>query len=743
MIRRFLCLIGIAILLFVYTVPVFAQDANITLCSEFMYRLGTITSIASCGQYTYLLSRTSTTDQFISTFDVSDNTNPQRISSLILDTSDNALYLSLLSSGNALYAFKDTGIVILDISNPTNPVQINQFSIESPYRGAAVCGNHLLTLYTDVLSSWDMTDLSQPVLADTLHFSNAYGLILSGINAFIVRYGLPRYSVVDVSNPGNMILLGSSQGLDNGSLAAVSGNTMFKRTPATVEAYDASNLLNPAFIGYIHIGQFVTDLVMQGTRLAVKINIVSYHESDFEYKIYDVENPSNPTILYSGETRMGFDNILADNDHRMIMKTTNNFTFVDFTQPQVFGQTIGNAAISMIVANDTNAFTFNGVISSHNLSDPFFPIEEDTIDISDLTSMSISEDLLITSQCRLYNTEDDAYTSNIVKIHDISDPANILTISSFTCAGVSYPSREIRISGTKLMLVRGYKGVTVYDISNPQVPTLVLDFIDQYIHLSCVLEDGLLYSGVYNYFSGYELRVYDVGNSSPPALLSSIPVGFMINRIQKDGDLIYVGGQNQTIKIFDISNPSLPVAHGSILVGLNSNDFTIRGNALIILHNNSLSIFKIAYPLLARLIGRVNLNGYGYSLALSGHYALVGCKDFTAVYDCSTAYDECSNPTPEQNLPVPAVVLSCYPNPTPEELCIVLKLQESCAVEFSLYNVRGQKLASLQPALYKTGMNTLSLKDFTDQCPALSSGVYFIRARAGNQYASTRFVLLK
>ncbi|HNQ44129.1 MAG TPA: hypothetical protein PKI59_06855, partial [Candidatus Cloacimonadota bacterium] len=96
MIRRFFDLLCVAILLFVFTMPVFAQDANIPLCSEFMYRLGTISSIASSGQYTYLLSRTSTTNQFISTFDVSDNMNPQRISSVILDTSDNSYYRSLL-----------------------------------------------------------------------------------------------------------------------------------------------------------------------------------------------------------------------------------------------------------------------------------------------------------------------------------------------------------------------------------------------------------------------------------------------------------------------------------------------------------------------------------------------------------------------------------------------------------------------------------------------------------------------
>ncbi|HNQ43834.1 MAG TPA: hypothetical protein PKI59_05365, partial [Candidatus Cloacimonadota bacterium] len=528
-----------------------------------------------------------------------------------------------------------------------------------------------------MLSSWDMTNLAQPVLSDTLHFTNTSGLFLSRSNAFIKTYGDSPYSVVDVSDPENMMFLGAGPDLGYGNVDSVTGTTMYFRSQFSIDIYDVTDVLNPTLLLYIGIGpqSFISSTVFQETRFVVVSYQEFYHYNEVSYTIYNVANPSNPSIINMDYPGMSV-SFLADSDHRMIMNTQGSFKFLDFTQPHLFGVPIGNASISKIAANDTHAFAFHGAISSHDLSDPFLPVQEGSINIPDLTAMQVSSNLLITSQCHYYDTNQEFYTQNIVTIYGISDPNNIQTLSSFNCHVGNYPSREIRISGTQLMLVSGYWGVTVYDISNPQFPALSLNFSDQTVHLSCVLEDGLLYSGVYNSnISGYELRVYDVVNSSPPALLSSIPVGFNINRIQKDGNLIYVGGQSQTIKIFDVSNPLLPIEYGCIPVGLNTNDFMIRGNALISVHNNSLSVYKIAYPLLARLIGRVNLNGNGNCLALSGNYALVGGSNFTALYDCSAAYQECSNPTPEQNPPVPAVAVSCYPNPVRDRMNITLELK--------------------------------------------------------------------
>lgn len=723
----------------------YAQQGNIEYCGSFANRLGNIAGIASSGSYSFLLNNFSGMDRNISAFDVSDVMNPQYLSNLHLEASEYAYYSGICASGNTLYAFTDDEFEIINISQPSNPVSVNTISRPGSFRGAAVFGNYLLTLYTYTLTAWDLTSPIQPQAIDAIECPEAYAMYHSGNRVYIPLSG-GEYSIISLDNPADLQLLCTNQAPISTTLAGVSGNILCFESINSVEIYDGSQINNPIYIGFIEAGPntFVTDLIIQGSWLTVSFFMEYYHGGDAWHTIYDISNPNVPNPVYQVTNRPN-GVVFSDGGNRMVFTNTFSFRFVDFDQVPAVGKQMYNTFIDRMAAADGQVYAYlsgAGVVA-YDLSDPSYPLEGDRIDMTDLNAMQISDDLLITSQSHWTDSSQEYHTPNIIKLHDVSDPYNIQTISEFTCHGYEYPTSEIGIDGSRLMLNNRGAGVAIYDISNPLTPVLVHFLNDDFVSVSCVLEGSYLYRAAYRYDIGYVIQIYDLESAATPTLLGSFPIGFEILRIRKQNNLIYVGGNSMMITILDVGNPQLPVHFGYLYVSLNVQDMIIKNHALILLHNFSMSIYDISDPQNADMVGEYSFEQNPLCMAVSGCYTMIGTPRKGSVLDCTAAFSECSNEETDSEIQIPALSLRCYPNPVRDQMTLNLKLQDACAVEFSLYNARGQKLASLQPAVYKTGMNNLSLKDFTDQCPALSSGVYFIRARAGNQYASTRFVLLK
>lgn len=745
-----LCLIGLIICC---ASLCYAQGENISHCSTFMKRIDTISGFASSGQYTYVLGRNSVRDQFINIYDVSDIMNIEFVSTTALEIYDNTLYHAVLVHGNCLFVFRDFGMVICDISQPMNPVLVSELAINGNYQESVLYADHLLTLYNRTLIAWNITSDSQPQIEDYFVYPEATALYLSGSNAILGTNGT-QYSVVDVADPSNLQSLGINQNPVSGALKGVSGSNLFflGQYDSAVQIYDASVVLEPILIGSVgseYQGR-VADLVVQGTKLALVYTDEwpQPHHIDYSCTIFEVEDPTSPILIHN-DGLSNISNFLGDGGHRLILSSSLSFQFLDFTQSQFLGENIFNSGISQVVANDTHAFTYaSGCgVSSINLSDPFSPFIEDQIYIPDLMAMCLNGNLLVTSQGHYYENDNYwNYSGNVVKLYDVSNPGNIQTIDTLYCCGLSYPTREIRTADDKVVLFNGFGGVEIYDISSPGEPNLNLYLSDESAHISGILEDNYLYSGLYASGEGFCVKIYDIADPDAPIVLSSVPVNFKIKRIQKSGHLLFVGGGGQAIKIFDVTDPLAPIEYGSIQVS-EVLDFEIRDQALIMLLRNpqnvySLAIYKITNPLHAILAGSYSLELRSECLALSGNYVLVGSWH-ADLYDCSAAYDICETSVQDQELVPSAFRLSCYPNPFREKVNIDFDLPEGGMLALDIYNVRGQKVKSLDPAHYSKGVNTVYWDAQADPSSALPAGIYILKAKSGSHSASTRIVLLK
>jgi azurin len=94
--------------------------------------------------------------------------------------------------------------------------------------------------------------------------------------------------------------------------------------------------------------------------------------------------------------------------------------------------------------------------------------------------------------------------------------------------------------------------------------------------------------------------------------------------------------------------------------------------------------------------------------------------------------------TVELGDPNSASLLSPFPNPTTEQATVRYKLPKDGAVTLSVYNVLGQRVATLVD-----GRQTAGRKEHTLDASSLSSGVYFLRLDTKNEVVTERLTIVR
>jgi len=84
-----------------------------------------------------------------------------------------------------------------------------------------------------------------------------------------------------------------------------------------------------------------------------------------------------------------------------------------------------------------------------------------------------------------------------------------------------------------------------------------------------------------------------------------------------------------------------------------------------------------------------------------------------------------------------------YPNPFNPHTEIAYQLPEPGDVEIIIYNLQGQKVATLVRKNQPAGYYNISWNGLNDQHQAIASGIYFCRMRAREFVMVRRVVLLK
>ncbi len=685
-----------------------------------------------------------------------------------------------------------TGLRVLDVSDPTNPTELDSFICD------ATC--------KDV------------VVRDSL----AYAVFANDDMATV-----PGLYIFNVSNPSDIALIGHI--LFNGNLDRIilQDSLLFMQSDRETVIVDIVDPANPTQIGY-YLGPFcatVSCIDVLGDYLFVTAE-------DSGCKVVDVSDPSVPhavsTIALEDVREIAIKDSVAWLTCWMGDSTiVKSYDIRNPLNPVELAEYCLNYIAWQIDIYDTLAFI--------GLSEDIYGHSKGmlALDISDPTM----PDSLFTMNPVFYrasqlSVEDDiAYISDDrrgVRCFDITDPNLVHEIGYFAAPYAIY---DLAILDTILYAVDATKDLWILDVSDPAAPEVV-----NYLHIEDLMTVSIpqIYSGFL--YLTHPLLIFDVSDPVHPQLLSAPeePIGSN-GFIQGIGDYIYVTtGINQLaimdvsdpsnpecltimdqpqavhaildstaycandsgIAVYDISNPVLPVFTEQIPIeGLFSNIDTSNGfiycvhypydnpyikisrinsndgeyiteeaciDSILVIHDmimyeNKMYMAGVSANIrdyytiyILEFDDSMHYNKLGYYLpdypmGAAGIYCsnnIIYNSSFTDgiaiyyTYDLDNIDNELSF-----NVPATFALTDIYPNPFNSTVTIVFSLPESGFVTMNLYNILGEQVYSTGE-YYLSGENRWTFN--TDsEAPNLASGTYFLQIDYRKQTFTRKIILLK
>ena len=346
--------------------------------------------------------------------------------------------------GNLAYAAIGRRLVILDVADPTNPVELGSLNVMAGVEGVAVRDGYAF-LGAHKPYRFCVADVSDPT-NPTLVWAGqgdqfSHDVQLHGDFAYVRSTGRsPR--VFDITDPLNAVSLGQLPSVDAAAIAIV-GDLLYVGTStlccqADLRVYDlVSDPLNPVLLGSLNdVGEKTTALAIEGdyayvvdATTGLSDQNVAGWASTMGLAIFDLVDPANPTLLGT-------------------FKTHGNVTRVEI---------VGNRAY---VHDDDEGLIILDV------SDPTKPVRlGNYLSPAVLRQMEKVGDLLYIA---------DAWNGfTVLNVADTTQPEVVGVYLAEHCNDLYVNALKIDVQENLVHLAAGHLGLEVVDVSNPANPIMV------------------------------------------------------------------------------------------------------------------------------------------------------------------------------------------------------------------------------------------------------------------------------
>jgi len=527
----------------------------------------------------------------------------------------------------AYVATNETGLRVVDISDPSQPREVGSYAPPSIINSLVVDGSYIYVATGD--SGLRVVDVSDPAQAYEIGFYDTPGfaaeVAISG-NLACIADGDSGLRVVDISDPTQPNEVGVYQTPDYATCVATLSNFAYMATletegclPSNIYVVDISDPSQPSEISSIEFWGYFYDVEVSGN--LVYLTTLSWGEMAFGLKpqdggycrstltLLDVSDPAQPNEI--GE-------YIEENDY---------CSYYPFTSMAVAGQWI------FLVGNDAE-YNSPNKLKVLDISDPTAPCMIAECDLPRSAEWQDCPHAVAVEGSHAYVADG----FNSLQVVDISEPNQPLKDG---CYDLPDSLGNVAIEGNYAYLTDYNCGLRMVDTSNPSRPRVIGSYSllkresGEYKVCDVAVMGNFAYLVYEDEHYGNELGglgVLDVSDPSHPSELGFCDMnngwGDHFNyRVAIAGDYAYIAGRGE-IFVVDVSDSTQPREAGSLDFDGEALDMAVTGNyAYVAVEDSSLRVVDVSNPAQPREIGFCSTVGRALAVAVDGNYAYVAVED--------------------------------------------------------------------------------------------------------------------
>jgi hypothetical protein len=355
------------------------------------------------------------------------------------------------------------------------------------------------------------------------------------------------------------------------------------------------------------------------------------------------------------------------------------------------------------------------------------------LDISNRLSPTFQSSLVIPGRPGRFTVDGDlafiVAGDSGLQIVDVANPSNPAILSSFP---TPQQALDIKVAGSQAYLM-DFGRLRILDVSNPVLPT-ELGNLNFYSY-----NEGIAFSGSYVYLIGWRtesdmLVSIDISNPANPHLIEYRIAGMFSSGLYLSGNNLYVLNEPAYFAIWDVSTPGHfgLSTRGMHISGI-TNIFTGFGYALASLGENGISIIDVSSSDSCFEVFHVNTPGYASDIFVAEDYVYVTDTDSLLIFRFVPSSVENRTAYPSE-----FSLSQNYPNPFNAQTTISYSLSQAGPVNLTIYNIMGQKVATLFDGVQTAGEYRVIWDAFD-----ATSGIYFCQLSTSNRRDIRKLILLR
>lgn len=507
-------------------------------------------------------------------------------------------------SGTYLYMFSNFGnFRIVDISDPTNPVQVYAYNIAGRITDFIISGTLIYAADSDIgFRVFDISDLSAVSEIGDVPFSNASSLAVYGSYSYVI---------------------------DNNS---------------NLHIIDIENSHAPSEIGNYQLAE------PNGTISAIAVSGSYLYVYGMNFHVFDLAQPSSPVDIYDYYLNFSsYGGMSIIGSFAYLSSSSEGIFILDISDPHLPKEldrydkisTPSYLSATSILIADSVAYIIDGFrLSILNISDPIGAYE---LSSYKMTALGRANRVKVVGT-KAYITSDDSFD-----IIDLSEPSIPREVGQYQLGRIyqNLPviPYDFEISGQNAYILTS-KGLEIVDISDSAAPIKAGYYQLPGNSPNNPKQRGLVVSGDYAYVALLDkgLRIINISNSGSPFEAGTYnPQNKTIDSVFVSNNYAYVSSNDAwgDLQILDISNPTKPLLVGDYKTPNNYiRGFSISNTNLLLEEgygdNSNVLVLDVTNPTLPVQIGQCGQIANISGSILDNTYAYIGLIDKGwAIYDVS------------------------------------------------------------------------------------------------------------